>query len=842
MSAHYVQLCGNPLRFVAVSKDNSVFFDEANKQVFAVNRLNSLTHVVVKGPDSRTKIMFEVPDAGHVHSIKFSYDHKILAIQRSPKTVDFINFADGIDSQQYHQSCKGKSAHVIGFSWTNLNEIVFITNQGLEFYQVMPEKHSLKMIKNYNVQVNWFVFLPESAMLLLSSSGHGNIIHPYHFRAGSVMRLPKFEVDLTLASKAQKVSLLERDVTLANMSIASHHTSILGKLGKSWENLGKLGKTWENLGKLGKTWENLGNLGKTWENLGKPGKTWENLGKPGKTWENLGKPGKTWENLGKPGKTWENLGKPGKTWENLGKPGKTREILENLGKAWESSLFHYFPHLLILQTSFEFSYSQLYVVILRNQSRGLGGLTGAEIVLYQLQRDSPAKKTAVLQLNMNGRFAVNVVDNLVIVHHQASRTSMLFDIKLGGEFDGQVTFYQPVLAPLPIEQTVLDSDSQNWIVFQPNIIIDARLGCLWEVMLKLEPLVTMIQDKGLLIDFLLLRRDSNMVILAVFKQALIPGRQCNLTVIASMLDKVNKIYRAALDTENAAIQVRTQQNPAISISWGFELIARSRSRDCTILFNISTSSPGLFLHPSKSDGDVAWGRGCGYLAGSSRYLRSRYSGVLQYFLTIFVFKGSEVGRQTPTKAHVSSPQTVVNQHDMYTHVLSMFVDNKDIKYKFMVAVLVEYIRSLNQFDIHPEHYLYELIINLLVENKCYYQLHQLLQYHVISDSKPLACLMLSLESTYPPAYQLALDMLKRLSTASEEIVEVLLSKHQLLPALRYIRAIGAEDSASPRKFLETAVATKESMLFYTATTVEKIELPLSRRTKTLIRRKLSAVT
>lgn len=36
-------------------------------------------------------------------------------------------------------------------------------------------------------------------------------------QAGSVMRLPKFEVDIPAASKAQKVQLLERDVTLANM-------------------------------------------------------------------------------------------------------------------------------------------------------------------------------------------------------------------------------------------------------------------------------------------------------------------------------------------------------------------------------------------------------------------------------------------------------------------------------------------------------------------------------------------------------------------------------------------------------------------------------------------------
>lgn len=500
MSGHYVQLCPNPLRFEPVTKENSVFFDEANRQVFSVTSVDGKTRVVVRGPDLKSFVIFDIPTMGYVQSIKFSYDRKILAIQRSIKVVEFINFADGIDSQQYSQTCKSKSAHVIGFNWTNLNEIVFITNQGLEFYQVLPEKRSLKMIKNYSVQVNWFVFLPESAVLLLSSSGLGNVIHPYHFRAGSVMRLPKFEVDIPAASKAQKVQLLERDVTLANID------------------------------------------------------------------------------------------------------------------------------------------GQLYVVILRNQQRSqTTGPVGAEIVLYQLQRDIPAKKVAVLQLNMIGRFAVNVVDNLVIVHHQASKTSMLFDIRLGGDFDGQITYFQPALAPLPLEQAVFEAEekdstgavkkkrvlcemySQNWIVFQPNIIIDAKLGCLWEVMIKLEPLVAMIGDKGLLIDFLLLRKESKMVILTVFKQALTPGRQSSLPVIARMFDKVNLAYRSyALEAEQNAQQ----------------------------------------------SGDASKG-------------------------------------QSPQK-QVSRCQTVVSQEDMYSHVLSTFVESKKVKYKFMVAVLVEYIRSLNQFEIEVE--------------------------------------------------------------------------------------------------------------------------------------------
>ncbi|GFO37115.1 hypothetical protein PoB_006362000 [Plakobranchus ocellatus] len=261
--------------------------------------------------------------------------------------------------------------------------------------------------------------------------------------------------------------------------------------------------------------------------------------------------------------------------------------------------------------------------------------------------------------------------------------------------------------------------SANWIVFQPDIVIDAKLGCLWTLKLNLGPLVTMIPDKDRLIQFLLYRKDSKPVILSVCAQMLVPGHQASLQSLAKVYDLLNHTYKQyqELDTIDA--------------------------------------SP------------------------------------------------------------ISSRKVIVEQSDMFTHVFSVFEEYKDIKYKFMVAVLIEYIRSLNQFNISVQHYLYELIINILVHNNCFYQLHQFLQYHVLSDSKPLACLMLSLESVYPPAHQLALDMLKRIQTANEEIIEVLLSKHQLLPALRFIRSVGIVDTVSSRKFLEAALSTKDNMLFYT---------------------------
>ncbi|NXU25026.1 RMC1 protein, partial [Thalassarche chlororhynchos] len=364
-------------------------------------------------------------------------------------------------------------------------------------------------------------------------------------------------------------------------------------------------------------------------------------------------------------------------------------------------------------------------------------------------REGSCKKTHILKLNRTGKFALNVVDNLVVVHHQDTETSVIFDIKLKGEFDGSATIHQFVLPPRSIQPyqipvagpaSVTSQSpvpcklySSSWIVFQPDIIISASEGYLWSLQVKLEPVVNLLLDKGKLMDFLLQRKECKMVILSVCSQMLSEPERGSLSVIATVFDKLNHEYKKYLEAEQSYTMV--------------------------VEAGLSRSNP-LLKRPVRT-------------------------------------------------------QAVIDQSDMYTHVLSVFTEKKEAPHKFTIAVLMEYIRSLNQFQIAVQHYLYELVIKTLVQHNLFYMLHQFLQYHVLSDSKPLACLLLSLESIYPPAHQLSLDMLKRLSTANDEIVEVLLSKHQVLAALRFIRGIGGHDSISARKFLDAAKQAEDDMLFYT---------------------------
>uniref|UniRef100_A0A8C0XJR0 Mic1 domain-containing protein n=1 Tax=Castor canadensis TaxID=51338 RepID=A0A8C0XJR0_CASCN len=587
---YYLELCERPVHFEKANPVNCVFFDEANKQVFAV-RSGGATGVVVKGPDDRNPISFRMDDKG-----------EILAVQRTSKTV--VRHIFKYSSKQ--RTLETKNANILGFCWTSSTEIVFITDQGIEILQVSPEKRSLKLLRSHNINVNWYLYCPESTVILLSTTVLENVLQPFYFRAGTMSKLPKFEIELPAAPKSTKPSLSERDIAMATI------------------------------------------------------------------------------------------------------------------------------------------YGQLYVLFLRHHSR-TSNSTGAEVVLYHLPREGPCKKMHILKLNRTGKFALNVVDNLVVVHHQDTETSVIFDIKLRGEFDGTVTFHHPVLPARSIQPYQIPMAGPAAVTSQSPVpcklcILHKGLyaacsnpGYLWNLQVKLQPIVNLLPDKGRLMDFLLQRKECKMVILSVCSQMLRESDRATLPVIATVFDKLNQEYKKYLDAE---------QSYTMAVE-----------------------------------------------AGQSR-------------------------SNPPLKRPVRT-QAVVDQSDVYTHVLSAFTENKETPHKFVVAVLMEYIRSLNQFQITVQHYLHELVIKTLVQHNLFYTLHQFLQYHVLSDSKPLACLLLSLESFYPPAHQLSLDMLKRLSTANDEIVEVLLSKHQVLAALRFIRGIGGHDNISARKFLDAAKQTEDNMLFYT---------------------------
>jgi hypothetical protein len=159
---------------------------------------------------------------------------------------------------------------------------------------------------------------------------------------------------------------------------------------------------------------------------------------------------------------------------------------------------------------------------------------------------------------------------------------------------------------------------------------------------------------------------------------------------------------------------------------------------------------------------------------------------------------------------------VISQQDMYTQVF-LPLEEKGVPWKILISVLMTYVTSLTQHaQLQVDSDIYGFIIDLLVRNKQYYQLHQLLQLRVISDTLHVACQLMHLAPTYPPATQLALDMFKRLKEHAYTI-ESLLSSGMVLMALKFLKSfswsISEAQSLVPR-FLHEAKASGDPTLFY----------------------------
>lgn len=158
-------------------------------------RSGGATGIAVKGLTENDTLTFCMESKGAMSSIKFSPDHKLLAIQRTEKCVEFIKFANNqpIVADIIVHQCKSATAIVHGFVWIHNKEVALISNTGVEIFTVNMEKKQLKSIKSLSLTTDWFSWCPTGNLAVLSSN-KGMLLTPILIKQGGVMtRLPKIE-------------------------------------------------------------------------------------------------------------------------------------------------------------------------------------------------------------------------------------------------------------------------------------------------------------------------------------------------------------------------------------------------------------------------------------------------------------------------------------------------------------------------------------------------------------------------------------------------------------------------------------------------------------------------
>lgn len=372
-----------PLTFHPVQPDGStsLFYDESNGQVFVLKNDGS---VEVKSIDQRETISLKIPfrpSQEEVFSIKLSPDHRVLAVQKSLQRLEFYNIENVIFTAEYSQGCRGRG-NILGFSWASADDIVIITDQDIELFQVFRQKRQLKVARTFSASVSWFIYSSRSSILVTSSNSSSSLQF-FQFSNGSMIKLNKLEFGDGIVKKP----LLERDACLCEL------------------------------------------------------------------------------------------------------------------------------------------YGHVCFVLMVHEKQP-SDPAGTQVFVYTLQKDAQPQKSHILLLELTGRFAISVLDNLLIVHHQTSHTSLVFDIKMPGEIrDKGVMAHKSVVPPYSIEPVTLGGHpyemySSNWILFQPNVIIDANAGCLWQLHIDLNLISSMISSPALLVDFLLQRKNSQSNLIRICREAI----------------------------------------------------------------------------------------------------------------------------------------------------------------------------------------------------------------------------------------------------------------------------------------------------------------------------------
>ena len=327
-----------------------------------------------------------------------------------------------------------------------------------------------------------------------------------------------------------------------------------------------------------------------------------------------------------------------------------------------------------------------------------------QIQLYIINNDTVTLSHVLTEID-TGIIGLQTLDNIILVHSLDLSRTKLYDIKVFSDVGGE----EPPSVPPTLPPTCITSNgrpvtySPNWVLFLPNVLVDARNGKMMSVNMKLI----------------------------------------------------------------------TNNLPSIS---GLNLVSMTR-----FLINREQGKPPL-VNLLKS---------CVAARVSLDFLHQMLNCVVTAYTCHQLHLASSVEsvtcavRKPPGPLLNYPPAVVLDQPDIFTNVLNTFTDSSEVPEKFLLAVVVEYVLCLLEHSITPRQFLQELLINLCVRTDRMYQLQQYLQYHVITDSKPLACLLLSLESLHPPSRQMALDMMNRLGTATNEITEILLDNGNVVNAINF---------------------------------------------------------
>eukprot|EP01012_Entosiphon_sulcatum_P032319 TRINITY_DN41120_c0_g1_i1.p1 TRINITY_DN41120_c0_g1~~TRINITY_DN41120_c0_g1_i1.p1 ORF type:complete len:811 (+),score=89.05 TRINITY_DN41120_c0_g1_i1:56-2488(+) len=421
-------------------------------------------------------------------------------------------------------------------------------------------------------------------------------------------------------------------------------------------------------------------------------------------------------------------------------------------------------------------------------------------------------------------YRLNVVDNLLVIHHCERQASWVFDPLVLSPANTLIAVAQQSLAvpigSLPPGVTPTMRLPSNTMAYShavvshhlPDLILSPSLGLLFQLRLTQQALLDAAVPLADRVPFLLRRTRSRSVLLATAAAQIRRPSPSALEMLTRCFASVNSVYAHYLVAGNADACSEEDLLPESKAEYGV----------CSCCEPLpasgAASPPGSPNATGKIsmviDSDVAKVQNAFPFLGEMRTVSCTHNcserRVIYNGASHLVVTQADFVREVFTPLAREQPSGVVQDNRWEQHwgpgaverarqAQQKAIQSRALR-KHRLRGMLEYIRSLVEASVEPSALLQRCLIELLLEPPAEpHLLQEYVQYHVIEDSITVAFRLLAAEQVCPAAGQLAVDMLYRLG-AHDEIVRVLASRGDTIKAVE-IMVKYRTDAVVPCSFL-----------------------------------------
>uniref|UniRef100_A0ACD5ZTW0 Uncharacterized protein n=1 Tax=Avena sativa TaxID=4498 RepID=A0ACD5ZTW0_AVESA len=458
--------------------------------------------------------------------------------------------------------------------------------------------------------------------------------------------------------------------------------------------------------------------------------------------------------------------------------------------------------------------------------------------LYRFYRDAVVQQGTLP--TYSSRIAVSAVDNIIMVHQIDAKVVILYDVFMDS--------YTPISAPLPLLVRGLPSNSreaaqtadhqssayggtlygESWNFLIPDLICDADNGLLWKLHLDMEAIAASTSDAPSILEFLQRRKsDLSMVktlSLAIIRTIILERRP--ITLVAKAMDVILDSYSRLMKIGGSAAGARgtSEQNEQSSGQPVEESSVISQGPPSGTINRpvVHTDSAiGVESRPLQSSSGAELGIAnlaaavdrTTLITSSDSEDIANTSGALSQATSGATSKRPQVvGEDSRPLASGASMQhgthvttVAISPNDMFQSVFLLVEDEMMGDPAYLIAVTMEFLRSMSKAGVKAPPNLYVMMTTLLARSNQYAEIALFVSNKILEPSRELAMQLIELGRQHSLTRKLGVDMLRE-RFLHHDYVAVLLQEGYYLEALRYARKYKVI-TVQPVLFLEKAIAS-----------------------------------